>query len=444
MARIVFPPDFLWGVATSSYQIEGSPLEDGASPSIWHEFSHKRGKIKDGSTGDIACDHYHRYADDVRAIKDLGLRAYRFSIAWPRIFPEPGRLNPKGLDFYRRLVDSLLENGIEPFPTLFHWDLPTWLEREGGFVKRGSVDRFMEYSTAVLRALGDRVKSWITINEPSIFAFFGYTTGTFPPGRKMDLRSSYHVSHHLLLAHARLVEAFPALVPGGKIGLAHHFVWVAPRDASKQKDLETAAFMDDGANRFYMDAMFHGRYPERVIDRMGRFFPRGFEKDLPEMKRPGSFIGINYYTRNVYRYSRLKPYTHAKDIVPPGSRWSAMWEIYPQGIYQALIRLRDEYGNPPCLITENGYPLPETDGKDPLDDSERIDHMANHLAMVGRAISEGADCRGYFYWSLMDNWEWAEGFTMRFGLLRTDFASLTRTPRASAAWYKNTAAAGSL
>jgi beta-glucosidase len=444
MRRVAFPPGFLWGAATAAYQIEGSPLADGACPSIWHEFTHKRRKIKGGANGDVACDHYHRYREDIRSLRDLGLGAYRFSIAWPRICPERGRINPKGLDFYNRIVDCLLENGIEPFPTLFHWDAPSWLEREGGFAVRSSIERFLEYAAAVLHALGDRVKSWITLNEPSLFAFFGYGTGIFAPGRKMDLRSVYHISHHLMMAHARLVEAFPGLVRGGRIGLAHHFVWVTPRDPGNRRDADTAAFMDEGANRFYMDAMYRGNYPERVVSRMGRFFPKGFEKDLPGMKRPGDFFGMNYYTRNIYRYARFKPYTHAKDIREPGSRWSAMWEIYPEGLYKALLRLRDEYGNPPCIITENGYPLPESDGKDPLEDGERISYISEHLAEAGKAISEGVDCRGYFYWSLMDNLEWAEGFTMRFGLLRTDFKTLERIPRASASWYRRVATSNAL
>ena len=437
MTSIAFPRNFLWGAATSACQIEGSPKADGAVPSIWHDFALKKGKIKDGSTPDRACDHYRRYREDVGIMKDLGLNAYRFSIAWPRIFPEPGRINPGGIDFYSRLADALLEAGIRPFATLFHWDAPRWFQEAGGLVRRSSVDALVEYGTAVFKRLGDRIKDWITLNEPSLFAFFGYGLGIWPPGKKNALGSAYRVSHHELLGHARLVEAFHSLVPGGKIGLAHHFVWVCPADRERSRDVEAADFMDDGANRFYMDALYFGRYPEKIVRRMGRFLPRGFEKDFPSMKKPGDFIGINYYTRNIYRHSFLQPFTQAKEIRDPASPYSTMWEIYPQGIYKALLRLRDVYGNPPCYITENGYPLPDAPGTDPLLDTERIAYTSDHLALVGKAIQEGADCRGYFHWSLMDNWEWAHGFSMRFGLVRTDFDTQARTWKASAGWYRD-------
>jgi beta-glucosidase len=445
MTRITFPAGFQWGVATSSYQIEGSPLEDGACPSIWHEFAHKRGRIRDGSTGDVASDHYHRWAEDIQIMKGLGLGAYRFSIAWPRIFPAPGSLNQKGIDFYSRIVDGLLSAGITPYATLFHWDEPSWLERAGGFVERSSIDRFLEYGAAVMERLGDRVKNWITLNEPSLFSFFGYGTGEFAPGRKRDLRAVYHVAHHLLLAHARMVEAFPSLVKNGRIGIAHHFVWVSAKNPPGPRDAEAAAFMDDAANRFFMDPLFFGRYPQRVVSRLRRFLPKSFEKDLSEMAgKRGDFFGLNYYTRNEYRYALLQPYMHAREVIDPRLPRSAMWEIYPAGMGKSLIRLRDEYGNPPCFITENGFPLVERAGRDPLDDRERIDYLSSHLAEVGKAIADGVDCRGYFHWTLMDNWEWGKGFEMRFGLVRTDFANQKRTWKASASWYRELAHANAL
>ncbi len=437
MTSIGFPRGFLWGVATASCQIEGSPSADGGAPSIWHDFARKKGRIADGSVPDAACDHYRRYGEDVGHMKDLGLSAYRFSIAWPRIFPEKGRFNPKGMDFYSRLVDSLLEAGIRPFATIFHWDAPRWFQEAGGFIRRTGVDAFVEYGTELFKRLGDRVKDWITLNEPSLVAFYGYGLGVFAPGVKNSLKKCYHVSHHQLLGHARLVDAFPSLVPGGRIGLAHHFVWVGPADSGRKKDLEAAAFMDDGANGFYLDGPFLGRYPESIVRRMGRFLPRGFEKDLPGMKKPGDFVGINYYTRNLYRYSLFQPFTRAKETRLAGVPASAMWEIHPQGVYKALLRLRDRYGNPPCYITENGYPIPDADGRDPLVDPERIAYTADHIAMVGKAMTEGVDCRGYFHWSLMDNWEWAHGFTMRFGLLRTDFNTQERAWKKSAFWYRD-------
>ncbi len=438
--RISFPPGFLWGAATASYQIEGSPLADGASPSIWHEFSHRRGKISDGTNGDVACDHYRRYADDVGSMKDLGLTAYRFSVSWPRIFPEPHRCNQKGLDFYSRLVDCLLGAGIEPWVTVFRWDEPVWLERMGGFTRRVAVDHMAEYGAVLFRTLGDRVKSWISINEPSIYSSLGYILGYFPPGRRNDLTGMFRSAHHLLLAHARLAECLKQSAAGGRIGIALAKVWITPRDRENARDVSAADFMDQALNRFFIDPFFRGAYPARVLRKIRRHMPRGFEKDLPGMRGTVDFVGINYYQRSVYRWALLQPYTHAREHVDPAAPRSAMWEIYPAGIHSFLLRMRDDYGNPPCYITENGFPLPETDGQDTLEDADRIAYLRDHIALVGKAIQEGADCRGYFHWSLMDNFEWAFGHRMRFGLLHTNFATQERTWRRSAHWFRELAA----
>ncbi len=440
MTRITFPKGFLWGVASSAYQVEGSPLADGAGPSIWHEFAHKRGKIRDGTNGDVACDHYHRYKEDIGIMKEMGVQAYRFSIAWPRIIPERGSFNPRGLDFYSRLVDALLDAGIEPYATLFHWETPVWVERTGGFVERSSVDRFMEYAAAVLPKLGDRVKNWMTINEPSIYAFYGYILGEYAPGRRVSFRRTFHCAHHLLLAHARLVEALPSLVKGGKIGMAHQFVWVDPRNPEDPKDREAAAFFDEAANGFFIDPFFFATYPPRMLGRLGRFLPKGYESDLPFMRgKAGDFIGINYYTRNVYRHAPLQPFMRVKEVIDPTTPHSSLWEIHPQGIYKTLLRLRDRYANHPCIITENGYPLREEPGRNPLEDRERIAYLADHIALVGKAVGEGVDCRGYFHWSLMDNWEWEKGFVDRFGLIRTDFSTQARAWKSSAFWFRDVA-----
>jgi beta-glucosidase len=437
MTRITFPKGFLWGVASSAYQVEGSPLADGAGPSIWHEFARRRGKIKDATNGDTACDHYHRYKEDIGIMREMGVQAYRFSIAWPRVFPERGSFNSAGLDFYSRLVDALLAAGIEPCATLFHWETPVWVERGGGFVERSSVDRLMEYATAVFGRLGDRVKNWMTINEPSIYSFFGYILGEYPPGRRASFRRALHCAHHLLLAHARLAEALPARVPGARIGLVHHCVWVDPRDPRNRKDREAAAFMDETLNGLFVDPFFGG-YPERMLGRLGRFLPRRHEEDLSFMKgKIGDFIGVNYYTRNVYRHARFQPFTRAREAIDPSMPRSSMWEIHPQGIYKTLLRLRDRYGNLPCMVTENGFPLREKPGRDPLEDKERISYLADHLCMVGKAVGEGVDCRGYFHWSLMDNWEWDKGFQERFGLIRTDFSTQARAWKSSAFWYRD-------
>jgi beta-glucosidase len=454
MERIRFPPGFLWGAASAAYQVEGSPLADDSGPTTWHEFSHRRGKVKDRTTGDAACDHYRRYREDVGLVGKLGLGAYRFSVGWGRIFPEKGRLNQKGLDFYQRLVDCLLEAGIQPWLTIMHLEEPLWLARAGGFTKRESVDHLLELGTVLFRALGDRVRNWITVNEPTIHSVCGYFLGEFPPGRRVDLRGMFHCLHHLLLGHARLCEAWTAMSGGagerrtngaegaaavGRIGLAHHSLWTAPADAGRERDIDAAAFMDEVANRTVLDVMFRGAYPRRAVSRLGAFFPRGFERDLSSMKQPGTCVGINYYTRICYRWSWYVPFSHAMEHIGPGFPRSAMWEIYPEGIAASLLRLRDDYGNPQSIITENGFPLADSPGADPLDDTPRIAYLSDHIAQVGMAIASGADCRGYFHWSLMDNFEWNKGLSMRFGLLRTDFDTQERTWKKSASWYREIA-----
>jgi beta-glucosidase len=437
MAHTSFPSGFLWGAATSSYQIEGSPLADGAGPSIWHEWAHAPGRIVDGTTGDVACDHYRLWREDIRLMRELGLKAYRFSVSWSRIFPEPGRVNQKGVDFYSRLVDGLGEAGIEPWVTIFHWDEPSWLERRGGFAGREAVGRLVDYGTLLFRELGDRVRSWVTVNEPSAYASVGYVLGHFPPGRKMDLKGMYHASHHLLLGHARLCEACHAVRPGAAIGIALAQSLYTPKNRARRSDVRAADFLDAALNRFYTDPLFLGRYPEEVVGKAHRYLPRGFEMDMEGMKARFDFVGINYYSRSVIRRSLTQPYTHARIHVDPGAPRSAMWEIYAEGIGHFLRELRDRYGNPPCYITENGFPLQPSPRRDPLDDPERIAYLGDHIACVGRAIEQGVDCRGYFHWTLMDNFEWAYGQSMPFGLLRTDFATQARQWRKSAFWYRD-------
>jgi beta-glucosidase len=436
MERIGFPEGFLWGAASAAYQVEGSPLADGAGPTTWHEFSRRKGRIKDGTTGDVACDHYNRVEEDVRIMRSLGLKAYRFSPGWARIFPEPGRLNQRGLDFYDRLVDSLLGAGIQPWMTIFHMEEPMWLARLGGFVNRLAVDHLVELGMALFKRLRDRVQDWITINEPSIHAVCGYALGEFPPGRRFDLKGLFHCLHHLLLAHARLCDAWSATIGKGNIGLAHHSVWVSPSDEARERDVQAARFMDEVANRTILDAIFRGTIPGSVLSRLRRFFPRSLEQDLPQMKRPGTYVGINYYTRVAYRWSPFVPFSHARAHIAPGSKRSAMWEVFPEGIERSLLRLKEDYGNPPSIITENGFPLPDSPGTDPLDDHERIDYLSDHIGRVGKAIAAGADCRGYFHWSLMDNFEWSRGLSMRFGLVRTDFQTQQRRWKKSAQWYR--------
>jgi beta-glucosidase len=437
MNKVQFPEGFIWGAATSAYQVEGSPLSDGAGPTAWHEFSRQRGRTSDGMTGDVACDHYNRYQEDITSMQELGLKAYRFSVGWGRLFPEPGRCNQKALDFYEGLVDRLLSAGIEPWLTVHHFDEPLWLARNGGFVNRGSIDHLVELGALLFKRLGDRVCNWITINEPTIQSICGYLLGVFPPARKLDYTGFLHCLHHLLLAHSRLCRAWDATGRKGKIGLAHSFLAIRPAHADRVRDVETAAFMDELANGAVLDPLFRGNYPSRVLSHMRRFLPAAFEKDLEEERAPGSYVGINYYTVLRYCWSPLVPVLHAKAVNPKDVPRSAMWEIYPAGIYDALLRLKDVYGNPPTFITENGFPLPEQPGRDPLDDGERIDYLAKHVALVAKAIAAGAECRGYFHWSLMDNFEWAYGLSMRFGLVRTDFGTLERQWKKSAFWFQD-------
>jgi beta-glucosidase len=443
MNELIFPGDFAWGTATASYQIEGHPLADGAAQSIWHEFSHKPGNTHSGDTGDVACDHYHRYPEDIGHMKDLGIGVYRFSAAWPRIIPEPGKINRKGIDFYSRLTDALLEAGIEPMCTLFHWDAPVWLEEIGGFTSRESVDHFLLYAETMFTYLGDRIKRWISINEPMVFTVNGYHTGEFAPGHKFDLNGLFRAAHFLLLAHAESVRMCRDKVKGGSLGIAEAQVYISPSRGGNERDIRAALTMDAIANRLYIDPIFRGVYPELVLRSAEKRLPEGWDKDLSRMKEPGDFVGINYYMKRSYKYAWYMPLTHAVLKDTPGAERSEMWEVYPEGLYLLLKRLKEEYGNPPCWITENGYPLPEEDGP-VLDDEPRIRYLERHIAQVHRALAEGVDVRGYLAWSLLDNFEWNLGNRMRFGLIRTDFETLERSWKRSAYWYRDLVSSGRL
>lgn len=441
MASYGFPDDFRFGTATASYQIEGHPLADGAAPSIWHDFTRKRGKIENGDTGDIACDHFHRYPEDIGNIKALGCDSYRFSVSWPRIVSEPGVVNQRGLDFYSKVIDMLLENDIEPMCTLFHWDAPRWFENLGGFVSRKSIDHAAFYAETLFKAFGDRVKKWVTINEPMVYTVYGYILGQFPPGQRLKFKRYFHAVHHILFAHAEMVRCFHASVPDGKIGIAQNQVFFGPYRQDNEKDRAAAIRMDHLMNRMYMDPLFFGKYPEAVLKTAGHRLPGGFERDLSEMQEPGDFVGINYYMRQKYKHAPLVPVIRA--LMRKGNEKlgteerSEMWEVYSPGLYHLLLRLRDEYGNPESYITENGYPLCETGGVPIIEDDARISYIRRHLQEVSRAIENGVNVKGYYAWSLMDNFEWYFGFRMRFGLIRTDFDTLERTWKKSAYWYRD-------
>lgn len=431
-----FPKSFLWGAASSSFQIEGHPLEDGAAPSIWYDFTRKKNKIDNGDNADIACDHYHRFKDDIALMADLGLDTYRFSMSWPRIVPERGRVNQKGLDFYGKLTDELLDKGIRPLATLFHWDAPSWAFSSGGFTNPETVDDFLFYAETVFKAFGDRVKHWVTINEPMVFSIFGYATGEMPPGKKNALTGMCRTAHHLLMAHNKTVPLCHSLVSEGKIGLAQALIWMKPLDGESEKDKRAAIFMDALVNRLYCDSVYKGAYPAEIVKKFSRFFPRGYEKEMADASAPGDFMGINYYMSQSYAHAPFVPFTHAKEKPTPGAQRSDMWEIYPEGLYQILKRVKNEYGNLPCYITENGYPIIEKNGP-VIEDDDRIGYLKDHMRAAKRAMEEGVNLKGYYIWSLTDNFEWARGYGMRFGLVRVDFNTLERKFKKSALWYRD-------
>ena len=438
-----FPTSFLWGAATSAYQIEGSPLADGAGASIWHRFLRTPGLTKDGDTGDVACDHYRRMADDVALMKRLGLTAYRFSIAWGRVLPAGrGAVNERGLGFYDRLVDTLLGNGIEPMATLFHWDLPVALDDRGGWLNPDIADWFAEYAEVMIRRLDDRIKLWATLNEPWVVTDGGYLHGALAPGHKNRFEAPI-ASHHLLRSHAKAVQAYRAL---GKhrIGLV---VNIEPKYPASTAPLDLAATRRAEAymNRQYLDPVFHGRYPEEMREIFGEAWPDWPQQDFELIRQPIDFLGINYYTRNVVRHEET---SYPLKVVPVRQTQATYtetgWEVFPQGLTDTLVWIRKRYGDIPQYVTENGaafYDPPAAPGgrvADPL----RIDYYRSHLRAVHAAIAQGVDVRGYFAWSLLDNLEWSLGYSKRFGLVHVNFGTLERTPKDSARFYADVVASG--
>jgi beta-glucosidase len=431
-----FPADFVWGTATSSYQIEGAWDEDGKGPSIWDTFCRQPGKIKGGDTGDVAADHYHRWVGDVAIMADLGLNAYRFSISWPRVLPVgKGRVNPPGLDFYERLVDGLLENGIEPYVTLYHWDLPQALQDEGGWANRDTARYFAEYASVVAERLGDRVTHWITHNEPFVTAMAGHVSGKDAPGVQ-DPATGLLVAHHLLLSHGYAVEALRDTVSRPlQVGITLDFNPVHP-DSDSEEDRRAADRFDAVRNRLFTEPVFLGLYPDDAVELFGPLFPQVEPDDLERIAAPVDFLGVNYYTRAVVRHDPESPYLEAGWVRPEGSEYSEMWEIYPPGLHELLTRLWADYRPANIFITENGVPVPdELDADGRVRDEQRIRYLRDHLAQVHRTISEGIPVRGYFAWSFMDNFEWALGYKMRFGLVYVDYETLERTVKDSGRWY---------
>jgi beta-glucosidase len=428
---------FVWGAATAAYQIEGAVREDGRGESIWDRYSHTPGRVANGDTGDVACDHYHRFREDVALMRDLGLKAYRFSIAWPRIFPNgDGRLNPAGLDFYSRLVDALLEADITPYATLYHWDLPQALEDRGGWPDLETADRFGDYAAACFEALGDRVETWITLNEPWCTACLGYLYGSQAPGRT-DERAAYAAGHTLMVAHGLAVQRFRDICPDGRIGLT---VNLSPHHpATDSAEDRAAARRADAGNGWFLDPVFCGDYPAEMRRAFGDLLPAFTAEQRAAVQSPIDFVGVNYYFRSVVGDDPEGSGFHTRWSPPAGRPETAMgWEIYPEGIAELLLWLADRYDNPPVYITENGAAFEDTVGDDGrVHDEQRRAYIEQHLEAVFKARERGVDVRGYFAWSLLDNFEWSYGYDKRFGIVRVDYDTQKRTPKNSALWYSD-------
>ena len=431
-----FPAGFLWGASTSAHQVEGSPLADGAGPSIWHRFARTPGMVRDGDTGDVACDHYRRYEDDVRLMRELGLTSYRFSIAWARVLPQGrGAVNERGLDFYRRLVDRLLASGIRPMITLFHWDLPAALDDLGGWLNPDVAGWFADYAAAVYRALDDRVELWATLNEPWVVADGGYLHGALAPGHR-NLFEAPLASHNLLRAHAVAVAAYRA-VGRHRVGLVVNLEPKYPA-SDRPEDLAAAARADAYMNRQYLDPVFLGRYPEEMAEIFGEAWPAFPAADLEQIRQPIDFLGVNYYTRRVTRHAPTALPVQADGVRQRQHAYTEThWEVYPPGLADVLLGVRQRYGAIPLYVTENGAAFydPPTAGPGGIEDPLRVDYLRQHLRVVERLLAEGLDLRGYYVWSLLDNFEWSLGYSKRFGIVHVDYATQRRTPKASARFY---------
>ena len=424
-----FPNDFIWGVATSAFQIEGAATADGKGPSIWDQFCRQPGAIADASNGDVACDHYHRLDADLDLIASLGVKAYRFSVSWPRVQPlGQGDWNEAGLAFYERLVDGLLARGLQAHLTLNHWDLPQALQEEGGWAARSTVQHFVNYALGIQRRLGSKLSSIATHNEPWVVAVLGHQTGVFAPGLK-DQALALQVSHHLLLSHGLALQALRAAGATARLGIVLNLAPMHPATASSA-DRAKATLEDGLLLRWYLDPIHHGRYPVDVWQDLGDKAPRVLDGDLAAIQQPLDFLGINYYSRSVI--SAAEPF----DAKAAGREVSEMgWEVYPEGLTELLLRLHRDYPGPSLWITENGgaFPDPWVEGR--VHDEARLRYLQRHIAAVATARLEGVNIGAYMVWSLMDNFEWSSGYAKRFGIVHVDFETLKRTPKDIALWY---------
>jgi beta-glucosidase len=428
---INFPPGFVWGTATAAYQIEGAAKEDGRGESIWDRFSHTPGKVLNGDTGDVACDHYHRFAEDVKLMKELGIKAYRFSVAWPRILPTgKNQVNWLGLDFYDRLIDTLLENNIQPYLTLYHWDLPQALQDAGGWANRDTCAYFADYSAIVSRRLGDRVKNWMTLNEPWVVASLGNKTGEMAPGFR-DEKLFLQVSHNLLVAHGLSMQALRADRPDSKVGIVLSLSPSEPETDSPQEfAMADGNWRTDGA--MFLDPLFRAHYDPLFMQRYAHIVPEIKPGDMALISQRMDLLGVNYYFRVVINKNGWVQHV-------PGAKETDMgWEINPKAFHRLLTRMHKDYDLPPIYITENGAAFKDTVAPDgQVHDAERLDYIRDHLAEVRQAMHEGVDIRGYFVWSLLDNFEWHHGYSKRFGITYVDYETQKRIVKDSGRWYSN-------
>ena len=434
-----FPDDFSWGVATSAYQIEGAVHEDGRSPSIWDTFAELPGRVIGGETGAVAVDHYHRWSDDVDLMADLGLGAYRFSIAWPRVQPDGrGSGNAAGIAFYDQLVDRLLEKGITPWATLYHWDLPESLEQAGGWPVRETAEHFADYTTIIAEALGDRVKHWITLNEPWCAAYLGYASGIHAPGRT-EPAAAVAASHHLLLGHGLAVDRLREAVADVQVGVTLNLYPVTPIDDSGRHD-EAVRRIDGLMNRWFLDPVLKGSYPKDVLADIAPVTDAAFIRDGDNalIARPLDFLGVNYYTRHVVGAGLWPGASDVRFQVENGlERTASGWDIDPQGLIDVLSRLQSDYAPIPIYLTENGAAFDDEVVEGVVHDADRIAFLNDHLESIATMRRQGMDIRGYFAWSLLDNYEWAEGYAKRFGIVHVDYDTQVRTPKDSAHWYSD-------
>jgi beta-glucosidase len=445
---VAFPPGFLWGAATAAFQIEGSTTVDGRSASVWDTFCRRPGAVVNGDTGEPAADHYRRYGEDVELMRELGLGAYRFSTAWPRIRPGAGEPDSRGLDFYDRLVDRLLAAGIAPWATLYHWDLPQTLEDDGGWANRDTAYRFAEYAETIVSRLGDRVACWTTLNEPWCAAILGYAQGIHAPGRT-EPKAAVAAVHHLLLGHGLAMDVIRRHAPGSKAGLTLNLFPVVPADPGSAADLEAVRRVDGLQNRLFLDPVLRGAYPEDLVEDLAPFGLADHVRagDLGVISAPLDLLGVNYYRG--YQVTG----TPRAGTEPGGAAWigaetvafvtddglprtESGWQVQPDGLTEILLRVHREYPAIPLYVTENGAAYPDHEhGDGKVEDHDRVAFLDSHLRAAHAAIRGGVDLRGYFYWSLLDNFEWAEGYAKRFGIVHVDYETQRRTPKQSARWY---------